>query len=123
MLVRGFYALNDRVTPVRIAVWSVGVNLVLNVTLIWPMAEAGLAVSTSVAAVVQAILLVAIFSRRGGTVPIFVSTKMGLSPSRRLDWRQLALTTAERSPPPHHGRRRARLAAAHAVRQPAWRAN
>jgi putative peptidoglycan lipid II flippase len=76
VLVRGFYALNDRVTPVRIAVWTVGLNLVLNVTLIWPMAEAGLALSTSVAAAVQAILLVAIFSRRRA----------------RLDWRQLSLT-------------------------------
>ena len=65
VLVRGFYALNDRVTPVRIAVWVVGLNLVLNLTLIWPLAEVGLAVSNSAAAAVQAIALVAIFSRRG----------------------------------------------------------
>jgi putative peptidoglycan lipid II flippase len=77
VLVRGFYALNDRATPVRIGMWSVGINLVLNVTLIWTLAEAGLAVSTSVAAAAQAIALVAIFSRRRA----------------RLDWRQLALTT------------------------------
>ncbi len=50
VVVRGFYALNDSRTPVRIAAWMVGLNLVLNLTLIWPLAEAGLAISTSIAA-------------------------------------------------------------------------
>ena len=76
VLVRGFYALNDRMTPVRVAVGVVGLNLVLNLSLIWPLAEAGLALSTAVAAGVQSVLLVAIFSRRRA----------------RLDWRQLSLT-------------------------------
>jgi putative peptidoglycan lipid II flippase len=77
VLVRGFYAMNDRATPVRIAVWMVGLNLFLNLTLIWPMAEVGLAASTSVAAAVQTVLLVALFSRRH--IP--------------LDWRPLIVTT------------------------------
>jgi putative peptidoglycan lipid II flippase len=64
VIVRGFYATNDCVTPVRIAAWIVGLNLTLNLTLIWPMAEAGLAASTSVAAAVQTIILTVIFSRR-----------------------------------------------------------
>ena len=64
VVVRGFYALNDCATPVRVAAWVVGLNLALNLTLIWPMAEAGLAASTSVAAAVQTVVLMAIFSRR-----------------------------------------------------------
>ena len=64
VVVRGFYALKDFGTPVRIAAWMVGLNLVLNLTLIWPMAEAGLAISTSVAAALQAFVLVSVFSRR-----------------------------------------------------------
>ena len=64
VIVRGFYALNDFRTPVRIAAWTVGLNLFLNLTLIWPFAEAGLAMSTSVSAAVQVLLLMAIFSRR-----------------------------------------------------------
>ena len=64
VVVRGFYALNDYRTPVRLAAWMVGLNLALNLTLIWPMAEAGLAVSTSITAAVQVLLLMAIFSRR-----------------------------------------------------------
>jgi putative peptidoglycan lipid II flippase len=77
VLVRCFYAMNDRATPVRVAVWMVGLNLFLNLTLIWPMAELGLAASTSVAAAVQTILLVGLFSRR----------------HIALDWRPLVVTT------------------------------
>jgi putative peptidoglycan lipid II flippase len=64
VIVRGFYALNDAGTPARIAAWIVTLNLALNLTLIWPMAEAGLAASTSVAAAVQTLVLMTIFSRR-----------------------------------------------------------
>ena len=64
VVVRGFYALNDYRTPVRVAVWVVSLNLVLNLTLIWPLAEAGLALSTTIATVVQLFILTAIFSRR-----------------------------------------------------------
>ena len=78
VVVRGYYAMSDFRTPVRIAVWAVGLNLTLNLTLIWPMAEAGLAVSTSICAALQVIVLVVLFSRR-------------LAPLR---WRHLAATTA-----------------------------
>jgi putative peptidoglycan lipid II flippase len=78
VVVRGFYAVNDCAAPVRIAAWIVGLNLALNLTLIWPLAEAGLAVATSLAAAVQVLVLVAIFTRRHAP----------------LDWRQLAATVA-----------------------------
>ncbi|HUT09084.1 MAG TPA: murein biosynthesis integral membrane protein MurJ [Thermoguttaceae bacterium] len=64
VIVRGFYALKDSRTPVKVAVWIVGLNLALNLTLIWPLAEAGLAVATSISATVQVFVLVWIFSRR-----------------------------------------------------------
>ena len=64
VVVRGFYALGDTKTPVRIGVWVVGLNLALNLTLIWPLAESGLAVATSVSAVVQVLALMTVFSRR-----------------------------------------------------------
>ncbi|NLF06555.1 MAG: murein biosynthesis integral membrane protein MurJ, partial [Pirellulaceae bacterium] len=64
VMVRGFYALGDAATPVRIAAWMVGLNLALNLSLIWPLAENGLAISTSIAAAVQVIVLTLIFSRR-----------------------------------------------------------
>ena len=65
VIIRAFYSLGDRKTPVRIGVGIVALNLALNLTLIWYLAERGLAIATSIAAIVQAIILVAIFSRRG----------------------------------------------------------
>ena len=63
VVVRGYYAMDDRITPVRIGLLVLGMNLGLNLLLIWPLAEAGLAVSTAVAAAVQVLVLVALFSR------------------------------------------------------------
>ncbi len=74
VVVRGFYALGDAATPVKVAAWMVGLNLALNLALLWPLAEAGLAASTALAAAVQVIVTVAIFSRRRA----------------RLSWRPLA---------------------------------
>jgi putative peptidoglycan lipid II flippase len=65
VLVRAFYAIGDRATPVRIGIVAMIVNFALNLTLIWPLAEVGLAVSTSVAAMLQVGLLSARFSRSG----------------------------------------------------------
>jgi len=78
VLVRGYYALGDRMTPVRIGMAMVGLNLTMNLVLIWPLAEAGLAVATAVSAAIQASLLALLFSRRK-------------SP---LDWPILGATTA-----------------------------
>lgn len=64
VLVRAFYAQNDTLTPVRIALAAVGLNLVLNVVLIWPLREAGLAWSTAISAGVQTLVLAYIASRR-----------------------------------------------------------
>ncbi|MFH1918394.1 MAG: murein biosynthesis integral membrane protein MurJ [Planctomycetota bacterium] len=77
VLVRGYYALSDRTTPVRVGLAVVGLNLGLNLVLIWPFAEAGLAVATAVSAGVQASLLALLFSRR----------------KSRLDWPVLGATT------------------------------
>jgi putative peptidoglycan lipid II flippase len=63
VLVRGFYAVGHAATPARLGLIAVAMNLALNLTLIWPLAERGLAVSTAVAATVQVLLLAATFSR------------------------------------------------------------
>ena len=63
VLVRGFYAVGDRTTPAKLGLVAVGLNVVLNLTLIWPLAEIGLAVATAIAASVQVVLLATTFSR------------------------------------------------------------
>ena len=76
VLVRGYYALGDRLTPMKIGSIVVCLNLTLNLLLIWPLAEAGLAVATSISAAIQVVLLAATFSRQRS----------------RLDWRILGAT-------------------------------
>lgn len=76
VLVRGFYALGDRATPVRTGACAVALNLAMNLALIWPLAEAGLAVATAITAAIQATWLAVLFSRHQGA----------------LDWRELGGT-------------------------------
>lgn len=64
ILTRAFYALKKPMVAVRIAVSMVVLNLALNLTLIFtPLRESGLALSTSICAVVQSAFLVRALSR------------------------------------------------------------
>ncbi len=57
VLVRTYYALHNSRKPATISLWMVGLNLSLNLILVFILQEAGLALSTSIAATVQAIWL------------------------------------------------------------------
>jgi putative peptidoglycan lipid II flippase len=57
VLARAFYAQQDTRAPRRIAVMMVGANFVLNAILVWPMREAGLALSSSICGVGNMTLL------------------------------------------------------------------
>jgi putative peptidoglycan lipid II flippase len=52
-----FYALQDVITPLRISLVVIGVNLATNIVLVHLLAQGGLALGTSIAATVNAILL------------------------------------------------------------------
>lgn len=63
-LTRAFYARGDSMTPVKVAVAMVALNLTLNLTLIWtPLKEAGLAWSTAICAIVQVMILLRLTRR------------------------------------------------------------
>ena len=66
ILTRGFYALGDARTPVRVSLAMVAANVALNVTLIWSMNESGLAASTSICSIVQVAVLLILLRRRLG---------------------------------------------------------
>jgi putative peptidoglycan lipid II flippase len=70
VLTRAFYAKGDTVTPMRVSIVMVVINLGLNLTLIWPMREAGLAWATSVSAIIQCVVLVALLGRKLPAPPI-----------------------------------------------------
>lgn len=76
VLFRGFYAVEDRIAPLVVGLATLAVDLVLNLLLIWPLGERGLAWSTSLSSVVQVAILLALLQRRFG----------------RFDWRGIAVT-------------------------------
>lgn len=64
ILTRAFYALQDVRTPVRIGLIVVVVNLALSLTLVFPLAEGGIALATAIGATIQVVWLVAALGRR-----------------------------------------------------------
>jgi len=63
---RAFYSLQDPTTPCRSAILAVGVNVVLNLVLIWPLGTGGLAVATAVCSYLQVAVLSHALHRRLG---------------------------------------------------------
>lgn len=66
LVTRAFYAFQDSKTPARSAILAVGVNVVLNLTLIWFMGAAGLAFSTAICSYLQVFILLWILKSRFG---------------------------------------------------------
>jgi putative peptidoglycan lipid II flippase len=64
VLTRAFYAVGDMRTPVRIGLWTVALNVVLDLLLVGPLAELGLALATSITSCVAVVLLVVAFRAR-----------------------------------------------------------
>jgi putative peptidoglycan lipid II flippase len=57
ILASGFYAKQNTRTPVKIGIIAMVSNMVLNAILIWPLQHAGIALATSLSAVLNASLL------------------------------------------------------------------
>ena len=75
LMFRGYYALHDMKTPMIFAGIGVAVNIALNLLLIGSMAHEGLALATSMAAMVNSILLVIGFRRKGKELNFLESPK------------------------------------------------
>ncbi|MFT4563863.1 MAG: putative peptidoglycan lipid II flippase [Gammaproteobacteria bacterium] len=65
ILAPGFYAKQDTRTPVRIGVIALCSNVVLNIIFVFPLAHAGLALATSLAAFINAALLLRALRNHG----------------------------------------------------------
>jgi putative peptidoglycan lipid II flippase len=66
ILQRGFYAVGDRVTPLTIGVYAMLANIVLDVSLMWPLGGRGLALSTAFIAAVQCLATARLLERKVG---------------------------------------------------------
>ncbi len=64
VLTRGFYALQDTVTPLKVGVCTVGLNLVFSLLLIRPLAHGGLALANSLAATFNVVVLFYLLARK-----------------------------------------------------------
>lgn len=65
VLAPGYFSRQDTRTPVRVGVIAMAANLVLNLALVFPLAHAGLALATSLAACLNAALLLRGLRREG----------------------------------------------------------
>ncbi len=64
-----FYARKDTMTPMKFGIYSMAINVVLSLVLLIPLAHVGLALSTSIAAIVNAGLLLYALIKRGIYTP------------------------------------------------------
>ncbi|MBI9017023.1 MAG: murein biosynthesis integral membrane protein MurJ [Phycisphaerae bacterium] len=76
LIVRAFYSFQDSVTPAKIAVRMVVLNFFMNLILIWPLGTGGLALSTSICAAIQVVVLTRILLKR---YDLHISTTLKLS--------------------------------------------
>jgi len=71
ILLRGFYSLKDTITPMKISCWLVGLNIVLNVSLLWQpsIREQAFGISTSITSFLHIGISIWLLRRRlGGTM-------------------------------------------------------
>ena len=81
ILNRGFYAIGDTRTPVRIGVVVVVCNLLLNLVFIWWLKGKGLALATSLAAMIQTVLSIWLIREKVGSLDLSKITRTFLRAS------------------------------------------
>jgi putative peptidoglycan lipid II flippase len=81
VIVRAFYVRKDTRTPTKVALAMIGLNLVLNLTLVWFLREGGIALATTIAAVVQVGMLLLLLRKQLGPLgltPVVKKAALGL---------------------------------------------
>ncbi|MCJ7814200.1 MAG: murein biosynthesis integral membrane protein MurJ [Candidatus Atribacteria bacterium] len=70
LITMSFYALKDAKTPVKIGIYIVFINIALDLILVRYLAHSGLALATSVAAILNLIILLKVLKDRIGTIEL-----------------------------------------------------
>jgi putative peptidoglycan lipid II flippase len=65
VLAPGFYSKQDIKTPVKFGIWCMLANMLFNLILVWPFDYVGLAMATSLSALMNALLLYGTLHKRG----------------------------------------------------------
>jgi putative peptidoglycan lipid II flippase len=66
IIVAAFYALQDTKTPVKVAVVALAANIIMGIILMFPLKHGGLAFATSIASIVNAVVLFVLLRKRIG---------------------------------------------------------
>lgn len=74
---RAFYARGDTRTPMNVSIICMVINIGLNLSLIWTLREAGMAVATSLSAIIQCIILASLARRRLINGPLLDKQSLG----------------------------------------------
>ncbi len=69
IIVSGFYAVQDTRTPVKLGIVALISNILLNLILMIPLKEAGLALATSLSGILQFLLLIYVYHRKIASFP------------------------------------------------------
>jgi putative peptidoglycan lipid II flippase len=64
IVISGFYSQKDMKTPLKIALLCVAINFILNLILMWPLQQGGIALSTTISSYLNVIILFFIFIKR-----------------------------------------------------------
>ena len=111
VLVSAFYSMHDTMTPVKTAFFALAVNIILSLTLMFPLKLGGLALATSVSSIFNFVILYILLEKRLGdigtkamldsvirvtisSVVMVLALKMFLSALPRLNIITLSLTIA-----------------------------
>ena len=81
VIVPAFYSLQDTKTPAKVGVYSMILNIILNLILMGPLKHGGLALATSIAALFNVILLIH-----------FLRKRLGLMGGRKILWSTIKLS-------------------------------
>ncbi len=68
IVITAFYSMQDTKTPMTIGIWSMVLNIVLNLVLMGPLQHGGLALATSLASIFNAVVLIFVLKKRLGRI-------------------------------------------------------
>jgi len=63
---RAYYALHDMTTPLVMSIVNLAINLAVEIPLLWPMGEAGMAAGTTISFTAQSLLMLWMLNRKTG---------------------------------------------------------
>ena len=75
---RAFYSLKDMKTPVKIGIYTVIANVVLNIALVFPFKESGIALATTISSIMNLAILLYVLNRKANRLTSAAAPPMSL---------------------------------------------